>query len=86
MLMTIQYNNGLRIQGVLLAFNGERMRLALDSERDAVELRSVNACWYTGKGARVEIVAVQQIPGAEYSVHSAEKLPWNAPGRPFMVA
>ena len=86
MLMTIQYQNGLRLQGVLLAFNGERMRLALDSERDTVELERVNGCWYTEKCARVEIAAVQQIPGADWSGHSSDGLPWTTPEPRFMTA
>ncbi|HUA59172.1 MAG TPA: hypothetical protein VML19_10485 [Verrucomicrobiae bacterium] len=87
MLMTIQYQNGLRVQGVLLVFNGEHMRLAVDSEHDVVELHRANSSWYTATGARVEIAAVQQIPGAEYSQHSAETLPWTiAPRRQSRVA
>ena len=86
MLITIQGQNGLRFQGVLLAFNGERMRLALDSERDAVELHRINACWYMEKYALVEIAAVQQIPGVVWTGHSTETVQWSAPGRGVMVA
>jgi hypothetical protein len=50
MLMTIRYQSGLRVEGVLLAANRERMRVAIDSQRDTVELHNVDASWYTEEG------------------------------------
>lgn len=85
--MTIQYQNGLRVQGMLLAAAPDCMRLALDSEGDAVELHKVNACWYTERGALVEIEAILRIPGPDFSRFCTEARPWTkASGRASLVA
>ena len=44
MLMTIRYQNGLRAEAVVLTANNERMRVVIDSQRDTMELRKVDAC------------------------------------------
>ena len=38
MLMTIRYQSGLRVEAVVLAANCDRMRVAVDSQRDTIEI------------------------------------------------
>jgi hypothetical protein len=64
MLMTIQYQSGLRVEAVLLAAGRERMRVAMDSQRDTVELHRVDGCWYTERGVGIEIEALVPISTA----------------------
>ena len=67
MRMIIRYQNNVRVEAVLLAANRGRMRVAIDSERDTVELHGVDACWFTEKGAEVEIEALIPIAGTDVS-------------------
>ena len=88
MRMTIRYQSGLRVEAVLLAANRERMRVAVDSQRDTIELHKVDACWYTEQGAEIEIEALIPIAGTDVSCFCAAVLypRTNAAGRGFMVA
>jgi hypothetical protein len=63
MLMTIRYQNGLRVEAVVLTADNERMRVVIDSQRDTTELRKVDACWYTDDGAEIEIEALIPLAG-----------------------
>jgi hypothetical protein len=63
MLMTIRYQNGLRAEAVVLTADNERMRVVLDSQRDTIELRKVDGCWYTEDGAEIEIEALIPLAG-----------------------
>jgi hypothetical protein len=63
MLMTIRYQNGLRAEAVVLTADNERMRVVIDSQRDTIELRKVDACWYTEDGAEIEIEALIPLAG-----------------------
>jgi hypothetical protein len=65
--MIIRYRNGHRIEAVLLAANSERMRVAIDSQRDTVELHKVGAGWRTQRGATIEVEALIPIPGTEFA-------------------
>ena len=65
MLMTIRYQNGLRVEAVVLAADSEKMRVVIDSQRDTMELRKVDACWYAEDGAEVEIEALIPLDGVE---------------------
>ena len=58
MWMMIRYQSGLRVEAVLLAANRERMRAAIASQRDTVELHRVDGRWYTQRGAAIEIEAL----------------------------
>jgi len=76
MRMMIRYQSGLRAEAVLLAASSDRMRVAIDSQRDTVELHRVDGCWRTERGAAIEIEALMAIPGTEYAgfcaaVHAA---------------
>jgi hypothetical protein len=64
MLMTIRFKEGLRVEAVLLAADRERMRIAIDSQRDTTELHKVDACWFTEDGAEVEIDALIPLSGS----------------------
>ena len=66
MLMTIRYQSGLRVEAVLLAVSRERMRIAIDSQPDTIELHKVDACWFSEEGAEIEIKAL--VPIAETDV------------------
>jgi hypothetical protein len=85
MLMTIRYQNGLRVEAVLLAASRERMRVAIASQRDVIELHQVDACWYTEKGAEIGIEALIPIAGIDTSSFCAAVYPGtNAAGHGFM--
>lgn len=85
MLMTIRYQHGLRVEAVLLAANRERMRVAIDSERDTFELHKVDASWFTEQGAEVEIEAIIPLAGTDVSRYCSAVYPWTiAAGRSFM--
>ena len=72
MRMTIRYQSGLRAEAILLAANSDRMRVAIGSQRDTVELHKVEEGWRTDRGAAVEIEALIAIPGTEFSRFCAE--------------
>jgi hypothetical protein len=85
MLMTIRYENGLRIEAILLAANPQRMRLVGNSQLDTIELHKLGACWYTEEGAEIEIEAIIPILGTDVSRYCSAVYPWTiAAGRSFM--
>ena len=63
MLMTIRYQNGLRVEAVVLTADNERMRVVIDSQRDTMELHQVDACWYAEDGDEIEIEALIPLAG-----------------------
>jgi hypothetical protein len=65
MRMLIRYQNGLRVDAVVLAVNSERMRVAIGSQSDTVELHMVDGGWRTERGAAIEIEALMAIPGTD---------------------
>jgi hypothetical protein len=75
MQMTIQHKSGLRVDAVLLAANRERMRVAIPSERDTIELTKVDGCWLTETGEQVEIEALFPIDGVDVSQFCAAIYP-----------
>jgi hypothetical protein len=82
MLMTIKYQKGLRVEAVLLAANRERMRIAIDSQPDTIELHKVDADWLTDEGSAIEIEALIPLAGTDVSGFCAAVYPWtNAAGR-----
>jgi hypothetical protein len=85
--MTIRYQSGLRVEAVLLAADSERMRVAIDSQRDTIELRKVDASWFTENEEGIEIEALIPIAGVDVSQFCAAVYPrTNAAGRGFLVA
>jgi|NGEPerStandDraft_6_1074524.scaffolds.fasta_scaffold49235_1 hypothetical protein len=60
-----------RQQPVVLAANRERMRGAVDSQRDTIELYKVDACWFTEDGAEIEIEALIPVAGTDVSLFCA---------------
>ena len=71
MRMMIRYQSGLRAEAVLLAANNDRMRVAIGSHRDTVELHKVDSGWRTERGAAIEIEALIPIPGIDFSRFSS---------------
>jgi hypothetical protein len=67
MRMMIRYQSGLRVEAVLLAANRDRMRVAIETQCDTIELHRVDAGWRTQKGAAIEIEALIAIPGVHFS-------------------
>ena len=65
MLMTIRYQKGLRVEAVLLAANRERMRVAIESQRDTIELHKLDASWFTEGGSAIEIEALIPMAGTD---------------------
>jgi hypothetical protein len=87
MLMTIRYQTGLRVEAVLLAANSERMRVAIDSQPDTIELHRVDARWYTEEGAEIEFEALIPIASTDVSSFCTGVCPRTvAVGRGSMVA
>ena len=84
MLMTIRCQSGLRVEAVVLAANRERMRVAVDSHRDTVELHKVDACWHTEDGTEIEIETLIPITGTDVAgpVYTLT----NTAGHDFMFA
>jgi hypothetical protein len=72
MRMMIRYQSGLRVEAVLLAANRERMRVAIETQCDTVELHRVDECWYTQRGAAIEIEALILLRGARTLACRAE--------------
>jgi hypothetical protein len=64
------------------------MRVAIDSQRDTVELHKVGANWRTERGAAIEIEALIQLPGTDLPHSDAVVLDgilrggWQPPLRP----
>ena len=65
MLMTIRYQKGLRVEAVLLAANRERMRVAVNSQRDTIELHKMDTSWFTEEGSAIEIEALIPMAGTD---------------------
>ena len=87
MLMTIRYQGGMRVEAVLLAANRERMRLAVASQRDTIELHKADGCWYTEKGDVIELEALIPFAGTDLAGFCAEVYPRTiAAGAGFLVA
>ena len=85
MLMTIRFQNGLRVEAVLLAANSQRMRVVVESQRDTVELNRVDACWFTEAGAEIDIEALIPMAGTDVSQFCAAAYPrTNTAGHSFM--
>jgi hypothetical protein len=78
MRMTIRYTSGLRVEGLLLAADSNRMRIAIASQRDTAELRRVGSSWHTEDEEAVEIEAIFQLPGIDASDFCAEVYPITA--------
>ena len=74
MLMTIRYQGGMTVEAVLLAANRERMRLAVASQRDTIELYKADGCWYTEKGV-IELEALIPFAGTDLAGFCAEVYP-----------
>jgi hypothetical protein len=45
--MTIRYNNGYQIEGVLLSRNDTAMRVAVTGSEDVLHLNQINGTWVT---------------------------------------
>ena len=87
MLITIRYQTGIRVEAVVLAANRERMRVAIDSESDTMELHVVDAGWHTEDGAEIEIEALIPIAGIDVSGFCATAHPLtNCAGQCSMFA
>ena len=87
MLMTIRYRSGIRVEAVLLAANRERMRVAIHSQPDTIELHMVDASWVTEKGSAIEIEALVPLVGTDISGFCDAVYPRTiTAGRGFMVA
>jgi hypothetical protein len=50
------------------------MRVAIDSQRDTIELHKVDASWYTEEGTAIEIEALIPIAGTDVSQFCAGAL------------
>jgi hypothetical protein len=71
----------------LLAANRERMRVAIDSQRDTIELHKVDASWLTEQGSAIEIEALMPLAGTDVSGFCAAVYPRTiTAGRGFTVA
>lgn len=67
MLMILRFENGKRTEGVLLAMDEERIRLAVPRLNETLELKQVDGMWLGEKGNQVEIESIL-FPSAEPAV------------------
>lgn len=67
MRMVLRYQDGQRVEGVLLAASRERIRVAIDSECDTAEFHWVATGWHTEEGAEIEIEALIPITETDFS-------------------
>jgi len=56
--MLLSYQDGQRLNAVLLAGGNGTLRIALERHPDAVELRSIEGEWFDENGRAVEIDAI----------------------------
>lgn len=75
MRMTIRYQDGRRVEAVLLAATRELMRVAIESQRDTAELHRIDSRWYTDTGAEIDIEALIAIPGTDVTHFCSELYP-----------
>lgn len=75
MKMIIRYENGDRVEAILLAADSQHMRVAVESQSDTTEFARVGDCWYGDRGEAVEIEALISIPGTDVSRFCAEVRP-----------
>jgi hypothetical protein len=68
----LRYENGLRVDAVLLFAGAGQLRLAIDSRDDTAELLGADGCWRAENGEAVEIEALMPIPGTEVSRPNCE--------------
>jgi hypothetical protein len=77
----------MRVEAVLLAANRERMRLAVASQRDTIELYKAEGCWYTEKGDVIELEALIPFAGTDLAGFCAAVYPrTHAAGAGFLSA
>ena len=76
MRMTIRCEGGIRVEAVLMAANRERMRIAIPSREDTIELTRGSGSWLTESGEQVEIEAMIPIDGVDVSQFCAAVYPW----------
>jgi len=67
MQVTIRFENGLRVEALLLAASAERMRVALPARGDALDLRLADGRWSLESGPAIEIEALIAFPPAARS-------------------
>jgi len=75
MKMIIRYENGDRVEAILLTADSQHMRVAVESQSDTAEFVRVEDCWYGDRGEAVEIEALISIPGTDVSRFCAEVRP-----------
>jgi hypothetical protein len=63
----ILLRNGKRVEAILLAAGRQRMRIAIQSETDGMELHRAGARWHGEDGSEVEIEALISVPGVDVS-------------------
>ncbi|HTS65530.1 MAG TPA: hypothetical protein VMH28_26090 [Candidatus Acidoferrales bacterium] len=75
MRMLIRYKSGLKVEAVVLAANTDKMRVVVNSKNDTMELTRVNWGWQTESGSVIEIEALLQVPGTDFSGVLSELAP-----------
>jgi hypothetical protein len=65
MQIMLRYEDGVRVEGILLAASREEMRVAVASQNDIIDLYLVDGCWTTGSGRAIEIEALIPVPGMD---------------------
>ena len=51
MRMILRYDNGIRVEAVLLAANRQQMRVVIEDRKDTVEFTAVDGRWFSETGA-----------------------------------
>ena len=75
MRMLLRYRNGQMVEGILLAANRDRIRVAVEAQGDTLELNRADGCYYAESGETVEIEALLPIPGTEFPAFCSQVYP-----------
>jgi len=75
MRMILRYDNGIRVEAVLLAANRQQMRVVIEDRKDTVEFTAVDGRWFSDIGAAIEIEAVIPVASVDASLFCSEVFP-----------
>ena len=86
MRMLIRYQNGTKVEGLLLAASRDRMRVAVAGQGDTSDLNRQGDCWYAENDEFIEFEAMIPVEGTDCSTFCSDVYPKTmAAGRSFQI-
>jgi len=73
--MIIRFQNGLRVEALVLAAGREQMRVIIPQDADTLALSRQNGCWQTDGGEGVEIEALTAVSGIDCAAFCSTAIP-----------